>query len=399
MDACRVAILGSTGSIGRSTLDVLEGFRRRGTEVRVAAMTAGRSVGPFADQVRLWRPKLAVIADPALEGRLREELSDLDGTVEVAAGPGAVVRAATHPEAETVVNALVGAAGLVPTVRSLESGKRLALANKESLVVGGPLVMGLAGGRESGRLLPVDSEHSALLQALGAHPDEEVARLILTASGGPFRDTPAEAFPGITPEQALRHPTWQMGSKITIDSATMMNKGLEVIEAHWLFGIPVDRIGVVVHPQSIVHSLVEFVDGNILAHLSVADMRLPIQYALTWPRRIEAVASERLGIEELGDLHFQPPDEERFPALGLCREAVQVGGSLPAVLNAANETAVAAFLSGELSFPGITECIRRVMDDHRMMENPGLDDLVRTGEEAAEQARRWIGSRRGGGKR
>jgi 1-deoxy-D-xylulose-5-phosphate reductoisomerase len=397
MDTCSVSILGSTGSIGRNTLDVLEGLERGGTRVRVAALTAGRSIEVFAAQIRRWRPALAVLAEPESLPRLRAELGEPVGSVELAAGPEALARAAVHPEAAIVVNALVGAAGLVPTVRALEQGKRIALANKETLVVGGPLVMALAGGRDSMRLLPVDSEHSALLQALGAHPDEEVARLILTASGGPFRDTPIEAFAAITPEQALRHPTWQMGPKITIDSATMMNKGLEVIEAHWLFGIPVDRIGVVVHPQSIVHSLVEFVDGNILAHLSVADMRLPIQYALTWPRRIASVAAPRLGIEELGTLHFQPPDEERFPALELCRHAVRVGGTLPAALNAANETAVAAFLDGELAFPGISACISQVMEAHRVVPGPDLEELIAAGEEAARQTRDFISAYSRGG--
>jgi 1-deoxy-D-xylulose-5-phosphate reductoisomerase len=295
------------------------------------------------------------------------------------------------------VNALVGAVGLIPTIRALESGKRIALANKESLVVGGPLVMALAGGRDSMRLLPVDSEHSALLQALGAHPDEEVARLILTASGGPFLDTPIEAFESITPAQALRHPTWRMGPKITIDSATMMNKGLEVIEAHWLFGIPVERIAVVIHPQSIVHSMVEFVDGNILAHLSVADMRLPIQYALTWPRRLASVAAPRLEVEELGALHFRPPDEERFPALKICRQAVRVGGTLPAALNSANEVAVAAFLDGLLSFPGIAACIGRVVEEHRVVSEPDLEELVGAGEAAARRARDFISAHSRGG--
>ena len=211
-------------------------------------------------------------------------------------------------------------------------------------------------------------------------------RLILTASGGPFRKTPVEEFPSITPQQALRHPTWNMGKKITIDSATLMNKGLEVIEAHWLFGLPVEKIGVVIHPQSIVHSLVEFIDGNILAHFSVPDMRLPIQYALTYPQRKKMVVGKRLGIEELGALRFEPPDEERFPALGLCRRAVETGGTLPAVLNAANEVAVSAFLAGELSFPGITEAIGHVMEEHKVVDEPDLEELIAAGAWAARRA-------------
>lgn len=395
MSRHQLSVLGSTGSIGRSALEVLEGLERNGEEVRVAALTANRSVDRLIEQARRWRPALAVIGDEALLPELERGLSDLRGDVEVAAGGEGLVRAAGHPEAELVLNALVGSAGLVPTVRALESGKRVALANKETLVVGGPLVTGLAGtptGDGRLRLMPVDSEHSALLQALGEHPDEEVERLILTASGGPFRRTPIEEFGRITAEDALKHPTWNMGPKITVDSATLMNKGLEVIEAHWLFGLPVDRIAVVVHPQSIVHSLVEFVDGNILAHFSVPDMRLPIQYALTYPRRMPMVAGTRLGIEELGELRFEPPDEERFPALRLCRHAVEVGGTLPAVLNAANEVAVAAFLDGTLSFMNIAACIRTVMEAHRPLEVPGLDDLLRTVEWATAQARETIES-------
>jgi len=310
-----VTILGSTGSIGRSTLEVLEGFRQGGDEVRVAALVANRSVETLIEQARRWQPALAVIADPTLRSELEQGLSDLRGKIATAAGPEGVASAATHAESEIVVNALVGSAGLVPTVRALESGRRVALANKETLVVGGPLVTGLAdsAGQDGRlRLIPVDSEHSALLQALGEHPDEEVERLILTASGGPFRETPIEEFEGITAKQALNHPTWNMGPKITIDSATLMNKGLEVIEAHWLFRLPIDRIDVVVHPQSIVHSLVEFVDGNILAHFSVPDMRLPIQYALTHPQRVQMVSGERLEIEDLEGLQFERPDEDRL---------------------------------------------------------------------------------------
>jgi 1-deoxy-D-xylulose-5-phosphate reductoisomerase len=395
MSSHNVSILGSTGSIGRSTLEVLEGFTTNGEEVRVAALVAGRSIELLAEQVRRWRPQLAVVGDETLLSDLSARLADLDGATELAAGPEAIVRAATHPEADLVVNALVGSAGLVPTVRALESGRRVALANKETLVVGGTLVTGLADSPdEQGRprLMPVDSEHSALLQAIGEHPDEEVLRLILTASGGPFRETPIEEFEGITARQALRHPTWNMGRKITIDSATLMNKGLEVIEAHWLFRLPLDRIGVVVHPQSIVHSLVEFVDGNILAHFSVPDMRLPIQYALTYPHRKPIVAGTRLDIEDLGRLQFEPPDEERFPALQLCRDAVTVGGTLPAVLNAANEVAVAAFLSEDVSFKDIPVCIRMVMESHHPVESPDLDDLVQAGRWATEYAHQTIGS-------
>lgn len=385
-----VAILGSTGSIGTSTMEVLEGLEAHGNEVHVAALTTHNSVEKLADQVRRWRPAMAVVADASRLGELADALSDISGEVELAGGQEAVAGAAVHEEAEIVVNALVGGGGLVPTVRALEAGRRVALANKEALVVGGSLVTELARYPDSDgfpRLMPVDSEHSALFQALGDHPEEEVERLLLTASGGPFRETPLEEFPSITPEQALRHPTWTMGRKITIDSATLMNKGLEVIEAHWLFSLPVERIGIVVHPQSIVHSLVEFVDGNFLAHFSVPDMRLPIQYALTYPERKRISLGKRLKVEELGALHFEPPDEERFPSIGLCREAVGTGGTLPAVLNSANEAAVDAFLDGEISFPGITETIRRVMEMHRPVAEPDLGDLITAGEWAVKKAR------------
>lgn len=388
-----ISILGSTGSIGRSALEVLESLRSQGAEVHVSALAANRSAAALAEQVRLWKPSLVVLGDAGALPALRAELAGEADGVEIAAGAEGMVRAATHPESEIVLNALVGSAGLVPTVRALEAGRRVALANKETLVVGGMLVMRLAGETPAGtapRLMPVDSEHSALMQALGAHPEEEVERLVLTASGGPFRETPLEEFPRITPQAALRHPTWEMGPKITVDSATMMNKGLEVIEAHWLFGIPVERIGVVVHPQSIVHSLVEFVDGNILAHFSVPDMRLPIQYALTFPRRVPSSAGTRLQIEDLGALHFERPDEARFPSLELCREAVGTGGTLPAVLNGANEVAVAAFLEGRLSFPGIPETIRQVMEGHHPVDGPDLDHLIEAGRWARQEAEKLI---------
>jgi len=389
MSTYSVAILGSTGSIGRSALEVLEGLQRQGHQIQVTALSAGRNVALLAEQVRHWRPELAVVGDPRLVSELGEHLADLAGEMTLAAGTAGIETAA-RSGADIIINALVGASGLVPTVRALEAGRRVALANKEALVVGGDLVTGLARTDEKGavpRLMPIDSEHSALFQALGAHPDTEVERLLLTASGGPFRDTPVEAFATITPEQALQHPTWNMGRKITIDSATLMNKGLEVIEAHWLFGIPVERIGIVVHPQSICHSLVEFVDGNLLAHFSVPDMRLPIQYALTYPERQTISVGARLKVEELGSLQFEPPDSDRFPALGLCREAVAEGGTMPAVLNAANEVAVAAFLDRRLAFPGITGTIRAVMDRHRTVDGPDLDDLIAAGAWAVETAR------------
>jgi 1-deoxy-D-xylulose-5-phosphate reductoisomerase len=389
-----ITVLGSTGSVGCSALEVLEELEAGGVEIRVAALTANRSVERLAEQVRRWRPALVVVADPTQLPVLRRHLNDLTDQVTVMAGPEGIEAAACHPEAEQVLNALVGRMGLLPTVRALESGKRLALANKESLVAGGALVTALAG-RNGERLLPVDSEHSALLQAVGQHPPEEIERLILTASGGPFRTTPPEEFSRITADQALRHPVWNMGRKITIDSATLMNKGLEVIEAHWLFGIPMERIDVVVHPESIVHSLVEFVDGNILAHVSQPDMRLPIQYALTWPARWRVSPQRRLRIEEIGTLHFEPPDEQRFPSLQLCREAVAAGGTCPAVLNAANEAAVEAFLEGKLTFQGIPATIREVLEDHTVTAQPDLEEIIQAGEWGMARARALIGKTAG----
>ena len=386
MDRYSISILGSTGSIGSSALEVLEGFAANGDEVSVTALTAGSSVKKLAVQIRRWRPALAVVADETMLPELQRQLEGYDGKTELLGGSVAINRAAEHEEAEIVLNALVGSCGLVPTMRALETGKRVALANKEALVVGGTLVMELAGipsAAGTPRLMPVDSEHSALFQALGDHPDEEVERLILTASGGPFKETPAEEFESITPEQALQHPTWNMGKKITIDSATLMNKGLEVIEAHWLFGLPMEKIGVVIHPESIVHSLVEFIDGNLLAHFSVPDMRLPIQYALTYPKRKRMAVGERLGIEELSSLQFESPDEEKFPALGLCRQAISIGGTMPAVLNGANEAAVNSFLSGKMSFPAITDTISRVMTEHKVVDEPDLDELIAAGTWAA----------------
>jgi len=395
LSTCHVAILGSTGSIGTSTLEVLEGLEAQGHDIRVAALGTWRSVEKLVEQVRRWKPALAVVADASRLDALRSALDGFEPAPEIAGGSEAILRVATHAEAEIIVNAMVGGNGLLPTVRALEAGKRVALANKEALVVGGRLVTDLARqplGNGIPRLMPVDSEHSALFQALGAHPGEEVAQLILTASGGPFRETPADEFPAITPQRALKHPTWTMGRKITIDSATLMNKGLEVIEAHWLFDIPVDRIGVVVHPQSIVHSLVEFVDGNFLAHFSVPDMRLPIQYALTYPARQPIAVGKRLRVDELEDLRFEPPDEERFPSIALCREAVVTGGTLPAVLNAANEVAVASFLTGNVSFPGITHTIRQVMDMHTPLPDPDLGDLLEASGWAEQKAGEVISS-------
>jgi 1-deoxy-D-xylulose-5-phosphate reductoisomerase len=340
----RLAILGSTGSIGTATLDVAARFPER---FSVVALAAGRNIELLAEQVRAWRPLLVAVAEEVDAVTLRREFPGLD----VLAGPEGRVAVATHPDATTVVAALVGAVGLVPTWRALSLGREVALANKETLVAAGDLVMATAAA-SGGRVLPIDSEHNALHQALRVGPPDAVRRLILTASGGPFRTWTKEDLDRVTVDQALAHPTWRMGAKITIDSATMMNKGLEIIEAHHLFGVREEQIAVVVHPESRVHSLVEYSDGTLIAQLSVNDMRFPILYALSYPERLPSPFGF-LDLVEVGSLHFAPADEQRFSCLRLAREALRAGGTVPAVLNAANEVAVAAFLAGRLPFTGI----------------------------------------------
>ena len=340
----KLAILGSTGSIGTATLDVVARFPEKFT---VVGLAAGRNVELLAEQIRAWRPAVVAVADEGDAARLRRSFPG----VEVLAGEDGREAVATHPDATTVVSALVGAVGLVPTWRAVSLGREVALANKETLVAAGELVMAAAAA-SGGRVLPIDSEHNALHQALRVGPDAAVRRLILTASGGPFRTFTEEALAHVTVEQALAHPTWRMGAKITVDSATMMNKGLEIIEAHHLFRVPEERIAVVVHPESRVHSLVEYAYGTLIAQLSVNDMRFPILYALSYPERLPTPLGF-LDLVEVGTLHFEAADERRFPSLRLAREALRAGGTVPAVLNAANEVAVAAFLAGRLGFPRI----------------------------------------------
>jgi 1-deoxy-D-xylulose-5-phosphate reductoisomerase len=370
-----IAVLGSTGSIGRSTLEVIAAFPDR---FRVAALTAHRNIDLLSEQVACFKPDTVVVSDdcPAdVLDRHMHRLGRANGRTAVLSGEAGLVEAATHPAVDMVVSALVGFAGLTPTLRAIEAGKDIALANKETLVVGGDLIMRAA--REHGvRILPVDSEHSAILQCLQGEDASRVSRLLLTASGGPFRDLPFELFSAVTPEQALAHPTWRMGNKVTIDSATMMNKGLEVIEAFWLFGIPAERIAVVVHPQSIIHSMVEFVDGSIKAQLGVPDMKIPIQYALTYPDRGPSV-SRRLDLGALGTMTFFPPDMERFRCLGLAFRALRSGGTAPAVLNAANEVAVELFLEGRISFPDIPGIIEEALDRHAPSQGATLEELIR----------------------
>jgi 1-deoxy-D-xylulose-5-phosphate reductoisomerase len=349
----RVTVLGSTGSVGCSTLDLMDQAERAGTGVfEVEALTGGANIVRLAEQARRWKPKLAVTADPAKLDVLREALA---GTgVEAAAGDQAVIEAAARP-ADWIMAAIVGAAGLRSAWAAAATGATLALANKESLVCCGPALIERVR-RSGGQLLPVDSEHSAIHQVFPHHAPEQVARLVLTASGGPFRTTPREALKSITPDQAVAHPNWSMGAKISVDSATMANKGLEAIEAAYLFDMPAERIGVVVHPESIIHSLVEYVDGSTLAQMGPPDMKTPIAYALAWPDRI-AWRAPRLDLAALGQLTFEAPDDERFPALKLARQALQAGGAAPIVFNAANEVAALAFLDRRLGFLNIAAVV------------------------------------------
>ena len=366
-----VVLLGSTGSIGTSTVKVAEDLPDR---IRLLGLAAGGNGELLLEQTRRHQPAVISINDPAKA----KELQDLVGvSCQVHCGPEGLLKLATLPAADIVLIAIVGTAGLQPALAAIRAGKDIAVASKEILVMAGEIVMREAR-RHGVRVLAVDSEHSAIFQCLDGKPAASVRKLWLTASGGPFRDRrewPPEKFPDITVERALKHPSWVMGRKITIDSATLFNKGLEMIEARWLFDIEMARVGVVVHPQSIVHSLVEFVDGSVLAQMSTPDMCLPIQYALTYPDR---AASDRVRTDfaKSGALTFEEPDEERFPAVALARQAGEIGGTLPAVLNAANEVAVEAFVNRKLGFPEIAATVRRVMAAHQVVAQPDLEQIL-----------------------
>ena len=364
----RISLLGSTGSIGRQTLDVAAacGFS-------VAALTAHRSGALLEEQARRFQPELAVCVDPAAAADLKVRLADTP--VRVASGPEGLLEAAALPSADTVVTAVVGVAGLEPTLAAIRAGKRIALANKETLVCAGELVMDQAEAHGA-EIVPVDSEHSAIFQCLqGCRDRGEVRRLILTASGGPFFGWSREALAGVTPAQALKHPNWSMGAKITVDSATLMNKGLEYIEAMRLYWMPPEKISIVVHRESIVHSLVEYCDNAVLAQLGAPDMRLPIQYALTWPERTPGPA-QPLDLLNCPSLTFQAPDYDVFPCLGLALGAARTGGTATAVLNGANEAAVALFLEEKLSFPGIAERVGLALERLPVVQKPSLEEIL-----------------------
>jgi 1-deoxy-D-xylulose-5-phosphate reductoisomerase len=379
----RVAILGSTGSIGRSALDVLRGL---GPDYELVGLSANTQWELLAEQIAEFAPRRAVLASAAHLPALAERVGSR--RVELAAGPDAVAALAADPEVDIVVNAVVGACGLEPAFAALCAGTTVALANKECMVMAGA-VLNRTAAASGAQIIPVDSEHSAIFQALHAGRPAEVRAVWITASGGPFRELPADALRQVTPEQALQHPNWDMGPKITIDSATMMNKALEVVEAKWLFGLAVEQIRVVVHPQSIVHSMVEFVDGSTIAQLGLPDMRVPIQYALTYPeRRPSPVPAADL--TKVGRLDFASPDLERFPALALGYRAAEVGGTMGAVLNAANEVAVAAFLERRMPFTDIPRVVADVMDRHEPLTDPSPAQILECDRWARQEADAWV---------
>lgn len=367
-----IAILGSTGSIGKNALSVVE---THPAEFNVVGLAANRDVDTLAAQIRRHRPKVAALNEPAAAAQLRERISDIDCT-EVLAGTEGLQAVATMAEAEQVLEGIGGSSGLLPTLAAIEAGKDIAFVNKEVMVMSGPLVMAAVRANDV-NLIPIDGEMSAIFQCLEGQRDRQadIHQLLITASGGPFRDMSKEALRNVTPQQALRHPNWDMGAKITIDSATMMNKGLEVIEAKWLFDVPLSKINIVVHRESIVHSMVEWTDGCTLAQLGATDMRVMIQYALTYPRRL-ATPVPRLDLREARTLHFEPVDVDKFPCVSLAYTAAEVGGTLPVVLSSADEVVVDAFLENRIRFTDIPAILRGVMDKHVVMPHPNLDDIL-----------------------
>ncbi len=378
----RIAVLGSTGSIGTSCLEVIAAHP---SEMTLVGVSANRSWELLGQQSTTFAPRYAVLCDESLSGQV--DTSVFGSRTELLFGDEGIQRLVTDDQTDVVVTGIVGAAGLRGTWAALESGKRVAVANKETLVVAGPLVMELAE-RRGAEVIPVDSEHSAVFQAMQAGHSREIRRIVLTSSGGPFRGSTAEQLAEVTPDQALAHPTWQMGPKITVDSATMMNKALEVIEAKWLFGLEVDQIEVAVHPQSIVHSMVEFVDGSVIAQLSPPDMKLPIQYALTYPDRV-STSTGSIDFTIPFSLDFEPPDLDAFPALRLGFEVARRGGTAGAVLNAANEAAVERFLDGRLGFNDIPRLCQDLLDNHDFDPSPNLDELLRQDRRARAEAELW----------
>ena len=377
----KIAILGSTGSIGTQTLEIV----RAQKDIKVTALAAGRSIWLLEEQIREFSPKLVCVWDEDKAKELAAAVRDLP--VKIVSGMEGLIEAATEEEAEIVVTAVVGMIGIRPTIAAMEAGKDIALANKETLVTAGHLIMPLA--KEKGvRILPVDSEHSAIFQSLNGEDKRALHKILLTASGGPFRGKTKKELAGVTVEDALKHPNWSMGKKVTIDSSTMVNKGLEVMEAHWLFDVSMDQVQVVVQPKSIIHSMVEFEDGAVIAQLGTPDMKLPIQYALYYPER-RFLAGERLDFWKIGQITFEKPDMENFPGLALAYEAGRTGGTMPTVFNAANERAVAKFLNREIPYLAITDMIEGAMRGHTVKENPTVEEIL----EAEAAAYDYIESR------
>jgi 1-deoxy-D-xylulose-5-phosphate reductoisomerase len=389
MSARGIAILGSTGSIGCNSLRVIESL---GPErFKVVALAAGRNVKILADQIERHHPELVSVDTEESAAQLKAELKARSVTApRLVCGEGGLVEAATHELADCVISATVGAVGFVPTLRALEAGKRVALANKETLVMAGEL-MTRAAQKSGAELLPVDSEHNALHQCLRGEKRSEVRRIILTASGGPFRTHDKAMISRATVAEAMKHPTWSMGAKITIDSATLMNKGLEVIEAHWLFGFDADEIGIVVHPESVVHSMIEMVDGSVIAQMGVTDMRHAIQYALTYPERCPSELPP-LDLAKLSSLHFEAPDLERFPCIALAYRALETGGTLPAAMNAANEEAVHAFIEERIALSDIPRVIEEVMDRHETAPVADLESVLQADRNSRVMAQSAIGN-------
>jgi 1-deoxy-D-xylulose-5-phosphate reductoisomerase len=381
-----IAIIGSTGSIGAKALKVIEA---NPDSYRVVGLAAGTNIDVLLQQIEQFRPLAAAIMDGALAEDLRRRSKNHLGT-KIFVGTEGVVHVATMGEVDTVISAISGAAGLGPTYAAIEAGKNIALANKETMVMAGSLIMRNAK-RQGVSIVPIDSEHSAILQSLQGHHREDLRRIILTASGGPFLDWSFEAMKGVTPKQALKHPNWRMGKKITIDSATLMNKGLEAIEAKWLFDLAIDQISILVHPQSVIHSMVEYKDGSIIAQMGVPDMVTPISYALSYPRHFETPIPP-LNFEEIGTLSFTKPDTTRFPCLDLALRAAQIGGSMPAVLNGANEVAVDFFLRGEIGFLDIPEVIEKTMEAHEPFEIQSIKAVMEADAWSREAGRRLAAS-------
>lgn len=375
----KISVLGSTGSIGTQTLDVV----RRNNDIEIVALAAGRRIKELEAQIREFGPKLVSVADEQLAKELAVSIADLD--VKIVYGMEGLTEAAVYPEAQTVVTAVVGMMGIVPTIAAIKAGKDIALANKETLVTAGHIIMPLAKEYNI-NIYPVDSEHSAIFQSLNGEYHAEIDKILLTASGGPFRNYTKEQLKNVKVEDALKHPNWAMGRKITIDSSTMVNKGLEVMEAQWLFNVPADRVQVIIQPQSVIHSMVQFVDGGIMAQLGSPDMRLPIQYALYYPHR-RPLDTKRLDFYELGQITFQKPDFDKFRGLALAYEAARKGGNIPTALNAANEMAVAMFLDRRISYLQIPEIIEYVMNETHYTDNPDVDRILETEQTAYELIR------------